>query len=298
MGKGMIELAPGHKQGFVVNIPVLVAGGIVGYGEVVSRGLALEKAGAVVVGPLMAQSRNGAGLPRIAETVGGLVLETGLQNRGLSSALSKFAKLWPRLGCPVVAQVAEADPRGLVRVIERLAGVSGVACLELLPLTAELETAQQMVRAAARVTDLPLWVKLALPTAVAWGPALVQAGASGLVVGQPPAGALGRGAAPGRVRGAGTLVRGGYYGPLAFAPMLERLAALAELQLPFALIACGGIHSVEQARQALGVGAQAVQLDTALWVEPALLGWLVDELAADAQAEAKRGKAGGPAGGR
>ncbi|HXF60249.1 MAG TPA: hypothetical protein VNK95_01450 [Caldilineaceae bacterium] len=280
----MIELAPGHKQGFVVKLPVVVAGGIVGYGEAAPRGLALEKAGAVVVGPLMAQSRNGANLPRIAETMGGLVLETGLQNRGLSSALGKFARLWPRLGCPVVAQVAEAEPRGLARVIERLAGAPGLACIELLPLTTELETAQQMVRAAARIADLPVWVKLALSTAVVWGPALVQAGASGLVVGQPPVGALSRGAAPGQVRGTGALVRGGLYGPLAFAPMLDRLAALAELHLPCALIACGGIHSVEQARQALAVGAQAVQLDTALWVEPALLGWLVDELAADEQA--------------
>jgi dihydroorotate dehydrogenase (NAD+) catalytic subunit len=274
----MIDLAPGHKQGLVVNHPVLVGSGVVGYGEIVPRGLTLSLAGATVVGPLLNQSRSGAPLPRIAETVGGLVLVTGLQNRGVNSVLSRFARLWPRLGCPVVVQVAEGEPRALSRLVERLAQVEGIAGLELILLTQEVEVAQQLVH-AAQSSDLPIWVKVPLAQAAAWAEALVEAGASGLVVGQAPPAALGRSPSPGEVRGVGALVRGGLYGPLAFAPMLERLAAVAALQLPCALIAAGGIHEVDQARQALAIGAQAVQLDTALWVEPALLGWMVAALA-------------------
>jgi dihydroorotate dehydrogenase (NAD+) catalytic subunit len=274
----MIDLAPGHKQGLVVGNPVLVGSGVVGYGELVPRGLELSLAGAAVVGPLLNQSRSGASFPRIAETVGGLVLAIGLQNRGVNSVLSKFARFWPRLGCPVVVQIAENDPRLLSRLVERLAPVKGITGLELMLLTQDVNVAQQLV-CAAQSGDLPIWVKLPLAQAADWAEALVEAGASGLVVGQAPPAALGRSPSPSEMRGVGALVRGGLYGPLAFAPMLERLAAVAELRLPCALIAAGGIHAVDQVRQALATGADAVQLDTALWVEPALLGWVVAALA-------------------
>jgi dihydroorotate dehydrogenase len=61
--------------------------------------------------------------------------------------------------------------------------------------------------------------------------------------------------------------------------MLAALAAVARLQLPCALIACGGIFTVDQVRQALAVGAQAVQIDAAVWVEPGLPVRLVEAFA-------------------
>ncbi len=281
----MIELAPGHKQGLPVASPVIVAGGTVGYGEVVPRGLALDQAGAVVVGPILARSRAGAPRPRLAETVGGMVLETGLQSRGAASALSKFARLWPRLGCPVVAQVADAEPRGVARVVDALAGLAGLVGIELLPLTSELAQVQRMVQHIATRSDLPLWVKLPLDRAAEWALALVGEGANGLVIGQPPVGMLARkdGATTHRVRGP-------LYGPGAMPLMLDRLAAVAELGLPCALLACGGIHTAAQAQQALDVGARAVQIDTAIWVEPGVVGWIAAGLAAQA---AEAGPQGG-----
>ena len=46
----------------------------------------------------MASSRAGASLPRVAQTVGGMVLETGWQNRGVSNAIARHGKLWPKIG--------------------------------------------------------------------------------------------------------------------------------------------------------------------------------------------------------
>ncbi len=56
----MIELAPGHKQGLPVNNPIWIAGGMVGYGEAVARGVNLTGLGGVVVGPILSSSRAGA----------------------------------------------------------------------------------------------------------------------------------------------------------------------------------------------------------------------------------------------
>lgn len=271
----MIDLAPGHKQGLPVNSPLIVAGGMVGYGEVVPRGLALDKVGAVVIGPIMARSRAGSPRPRLAETSGAMVVDTGLQNRGAASVLARFAALWPRLGCPVVAQIAEIEGRGVARLADQMAGLPGLAGFELLPLTGDLAQVQRMVRTLVARSDLPVWVKIPLDRAGDWPAALVDEGANGLVIGQPPLGLLARGqgdeARP---------VRGALYGPGTLPLMLERLASVAEQGLPCALIACGGIHTAAQARQALQLGAHAFEIDTAIWVEPAVVGWIVDGLAA------------------
>lgn len=262
----MIELAPGHKQGLPVENPVLIAGGMAGYGEAIPRGLLLQAVGALVIGPIMASSRAGAPLPRVAETNGGMVLETGWQNRGISNAIARYGKLWPNLGCPVVAQLVDVDARSMGKLAARLVSVPGIAGLELLPLTQDVELAARMVRSVVQASDLPVWVKLPLHEAVAWAKPLVEVGANALVVGQPPRGQLGSEASG--------IVSGAIYGPLAFAVMLPVLRALARLQLPAALIACGGIHTFEQMEQALDAGASAVQIETALWVEPALPNWL------------------------
>ncbi|NJN80884.1 MAG: hypothetical protein HC802_00365 [Caldilineaceae bacterium] len=61
--------------------------------------------------------------------------------------------------------------------------------------------------------------------------------------------------------------------------MYEALVAVVDLDLPAcALIACGGIHTEAQARAALVAGASAVQIDSAVWVEPGLPGRLAEAL--------------------
>jgi dihydroorotate dehydrogenase (NAD+) catalytic subunit len=263
----MIELAPNHKSGLPVTNPILLAGGTVGYGEARHSALATERLGAVVVGPILWQSRGGTSGPRLAELNGGFVLESGLQNRGVNAVLRHFTALWPRLGCPVIAQLADAQPDLLGKVADRLASVMELSGLELLiPRQANADRVQRLVQATTRVNDLPVWVKLPLEQSTALASAAVAAGAVGVVVGQPPIGA----GFPKTTHHEAKLLTGPVYGPLAFAPMLAALAEVARLQLDCALIACGGIFSAEQVRQALGVGAHAVQLDTAVWVEPGL----------------------------
>jgi dihydroorotate dehydrogenase (NAD+) catalytic subunit len=160
-----------------------------------------------------------------------------------------------------------------------LASAPGILGLELVPLTHDVEVAKRMVRCAVEGSDLPVWVKLPLVEAVAWAKPLVEAGANGLVAGQPARGQLGSEKSG--------LVSGGLYGPLSFALVLPVIRALARLQLPAALVACGGIHTFEQMLQALDAGASAVQIDTALWVEPALPNWLASEWAESQREKAK-----------
>ena len=275
----MIELAPGHKQGLPSTNPVWIAGGMVGYGEAVGRGLNLAEVGGVVIGPILASSRAGSARPRVAETPGGMVLETGWQNRGVSNVLARHSKLWPSLGSPVVAQLVDSDARSMGKIAARMGAAPGILGIEIVPLTDDVAVAARMVRIVVQSADLPVWVKLPLHDAVAWAKPLAEVGANGLVIGQPPRGQLGT-----EARG---LVSGALYGPLTFALMLPVLRAVARLQLPVALIACGGVHTAQQLEEALDAGASAVQVDSAVWVEPALPHWLIAAWQEQASARAR-----------
>lgn len=265
----MIDLAPHHKVGLPVKNPVLLAGGTVGYGEAIPPALDCKALGAVVVGPLLRHSTAGAAPPRMAELPGGMILTTGLQNRGVNDVIKRFARQWARLGVPVIVQVAEMRPQSLAFVLERLSTVTAVAGIELfLPGGTEPEQVRQVVQTAVQGTDWPVWVKLPPAEALLLASPAVEAGAAGLVIGQPPVGAALRSAQP---AGAPAMVQGALYGPIVFHLLLPVLLAVSKLDLPAALIACGGIHTVAQAHTALAIsGVCAIQIDSALWIEPGL----------------------------
>jgi dihydroorotate dehydrogenase (NAD+) catalytic subunit len=270
-----IDLAPGHKLGLVVENPLLLGAGSVGLGDNLHPELELAAVGAVIVGPVTAQGRAGAPPPRLAQLPGGMVLNVGAQNRGIDATLKHAGRLWARMGTPVVVQVAEWSAT-LVRLAERLSHAAGIAGLELLlpPDQTAAQTAASCER-LAQAADLPFWVKLpACPPEAMAGhvQAAASSGASALVIAQPPLGSAP--AWPG-----GPLVTGALFGPAIFAQTLYALAAVAALKPGLPLIASGGIHTLEQARAALSVGASAVQVDALAWIEPAEVGSMARLLA-------------------
>lgn len=261
MAEGAIELAPGHKIGLALAGPVMLAAGSIGYGEARHRELETARFGGVVVGPFTRRSRGGSQPPRMAETVGGFVRNVGLQNRGVSAAVRRYGQLWPRLGCPVIAQVADSEHRDAAETVERLSAADGIEGFELLcePDASEKELSR-LLEVVLLETDLPVLVKLPLARAAALAAAAVETGAAGVVVGSPPRGA--------GVRPDGQTVSGEMFGPGAFPIMLAALLEVKALALAGSLVACGGVHTRQQARDCLQAGADALQLDSLVWVEP------------------------------
>lgn len=271
----MIELAHQHKIGLSVASPFILGAGAIGIGDAIPKGLDLTCIGAAVVGPVSANSNGGADPPRLAHSSGGAILNAAQQNRGVGSVMQRYARLWERIGVPVVVQVADAQPGLLVRTTTRLREVAGISGFELLlPSDANAALVAVLVRACVASTEAPVWAKLPLSGACELARAAVGAGASGLVIGQAIVGASMRFYHGGEK----ALIRGDVLGPGAFAPMMVELAQVAALSLPSVLIASGGIHTVDQVRQALSAGASAVQIDSAIWVEPALPQQLYSEL--------------------
>lgn len=273
---GLVNLAPRHKLGLILANPVLLAAGVAGYGDATLPGLALGRLGGWVTAPVTRRPWRGD-LPQVAETTGGLLWRRGLWNPGVRVVLRDYGALWRRSRAPVIVHLAGEDSDELAAVAASLESTPGVAGLELdllSPFQDEiggLEEAAEQVLAVRAAADLPILARIPLSTSDEAVQALVELGTiDALVLAQPPAGLRYNAAA-------GTSFVGQLHGRTLTPLLAARLADLAGWAgLP--LVACGGIHTLDDALACLAVGAAALQIDTALWVDPLLPERIVEAL--------------------
>jgi dihydroorotate dehydrogenase (NAD+) catalytic subunit len=265
-----IELAPNHKTGLSLANPVMPAAGCFGFGLEYNRLIEMEALGAIVVGPVTGGPRRGAEPPRAVPIPDGVLLHTGLANPGVAAVVKRSARVWARSPVPVIVHVAGTSPDETQGCCQRLSGVEAVAGIELgLPDSAAGEDAAAIIQAARAATSQPLIVRL--PLALSMGGGLVRAGALCEVAVELGADALTVAAPPrGTAWHAERFVAGRIYGAFVLPQALHALRRVAELvQVP--LIGCGGIHCAKDALAFLRAGAVAVQVDAALWHDPACL---------------------------
>lgn len=263
-----VELAPRHKQGLTLASPVMLAAGVVGYGDALPPGLELTRIGAYVTAPVTRRPWQGQP-PRVVEVPGGVLWQRGLWNPGVRSVIRDFAGWWRRGPAPVIVHLGGHEPGDLAAVASILEQTPGVAGLEVdMPPAATpededpIDLAVTLVRVVREAADLPLLLRLPLHAGDEAVQAVLDAGVDALVLAQPPAGLVFDAAS-------GTTTRGGLHGPGLAPQIAARLAELAGWT-GAPLVACGGVHSVQDALTYLAVGAVAVQLDTAIWVDPGL----------------------------
>lgn len=277
-GSGLIELAPRHKLGLSLTNPILLASGVVGYGDVGVTGLDLSSLGGFVTAPVTRRATHGQ-RPQVIEIPGGLIWRRGWWNPGIRTVLRDQAASWRRSPTPVIVHIAGDEPDELAAVAEALERTPGVAALEVDLFAGQFdqdddlldERSAEWVTAIRAAADLPLLARLPLGVPDEAIELIVEAGVDTLVLAQPPTGL--------RLDPATSLpVRGGLHGPLAAPQIAARLADLATwVDVP--LVACGGVHRLEDALTYLSVGAQAVQIDTAVWIDPGLPGRIAAALA-------------------
>lgn len=265
----MIDLAPGHKIGLPLANPLMTAAGCFGYGPEYARLVDVSRLGAIVTNPVTLRPRRGPPQPRLAETPGGFILNTGAQNPGVRRVIQRYAGAWKRIGVPVIVHLAPDDPNDLSRTARALASTEAVAGLEVgVPDDASADEAGELV-AAASESELPLLAKLPMARATQLVAACLKAGTDALVIGSPPAGAV--------MHPSGQVVNGRLYGPSLHALTLRALLDVGPL-VDVPLVGCGGVHGIEGARAFLGAGAVAFQVDSAIFADPSVLIRLVEKL--------------------
>jgi len=260
----MIDLAPHNPYGLMLRLPVLTAAGCFGYGVEYARLADIAGIGAIVTRSTTLHSRRVARPPQLIETPAGLLAVGAWPNPGLARVIERHAPIWASWDTPVLLSVAGTTADEFAAFAAALEGIEGIAGLEL-NLTGHADTAARVVAATRAATQLPLLAKLPYlegnrQALAELARSVADAGADAIVaIGSPRGMAIDP--------QSGERVEGWLSGP-ALRPLALALVADLAAAVSVPLIGCGGIASVEDARQFLAAGALAVQVGAALLADP------------------------------
>ncbi|MCX7924652.1 MAG: dihydroorotate dehydrogenase [Fimbriimonadales bacterium] len=270
--------------------PVMVAAGTFGYGLDYRDLVDLTQLGAIVTKSLTLAPRMGNPPPRVAETPAGMLNAIGLQNDGVEAFILETLPRLREYGTPIVASVAGETIEEYVQVAMKLSRAEGVAALELnlscpnqarggMEYGVHPELTAQVVAAVRQATDLPLIAKLSpnVGDITPIAQAAVQAGADILCLINTVLGV----AVDARTRQFRLASKvGGLSGPAVKPIALYHLWRVRQSLPETPLIGVGGISSVDDALEFILLGAHAVQIGTANYVQPTLAQEVAQGLAA------------------
>jgi len=269
--------------------PIATASGCFASGREMDRFVDVGSIGAVVVKSVTKVPRQGLPTPRMVETPSGMLNAIGLQNPGVDRWLEDDLPWLVAHGATTVVSIAGDTVDDFAHVARRLRGVEGIAAIEVnlscpnvehrgLVFALDPSASAELIRAVARVADVPILAKLSADASdvVAVASAVVDAGADGLTLINT---ILGMAIDPvtGRAELANTY--GGLSGP-AIRPVAVRVVHQVHRALPdVPIVGCGGVRSVEDVVQFLRAGASAVAVGTGGFVDPFATETLRDGLA-------------------
>jgi len=268
--------------------PIIAASGTFGYGLEFAHLVDLRTIGGFVTKGLSLKPIQGSPAPRLCHTPSGMLNAVGLQNVGVRAFVAEKLPVLRKYDTPVLVNVFGYSPEEYGEVISILADAPGIAGYELniscpnvkeggIQFGGDPAMVSQVVSVARRSTaSRPLWVKLSpLVTDIrVIAKAAEEAGADGLTVANTyPAMSIDVKARRPRL-GCPT---GGLSGP-AIRPITLRLVWEAAKSVRIPIIGLGGIETVDDVLEYLSVGAAAVQVGTASFVNPSSIGGLAAEL--------------------
>jgi dihydroorotate dehydrogenase (NAD+) catalytic subunit len=264
--------------GIVLPTPVVVGAGCAGTGKELAAALDQRKVGAIVSRSVTVEPRKGSPTPRIAESPSGIVWDTGLQNPGVEAFVGSELPALAKGGAHVFVSIAGDSLEDYVRLTTALQGRPEVTALEVYlsgpdrevgrdVLGAHVDRAIEIVGAVARMSLIPVFAKLPASTElVTVAEGCVRAGAHGLtLLGPPPALAIAAGRLAPELGGVVGWLGGPALKPLTLRAVLELSRALPDVPI----MAAGGVRTGLDAVECLLAGASAVQVGTAMLLDPA-----------------------------
>ena len=273
--------------GLTLKNPVMPASGTFGYGEEYAPYLDLNRLGAIVTKGLSLNPKAGNPTPRICETVSGMLNAIGLQNVGIDVFIEQKMPFLEQFDSPVIVNFFGNTLEEYVAVAERLESIPGVAALEMniscpnvkhggIVFGTEAKAASEVVSQVRKKTKKPLIVKLTpnVTNIQVTAKAVEDAGADAISLINTLTG-MSVDVRTRKSRLAHTI--GGLSGP-AIRPIAVRLVHQVVQAVNVPVIGIGGISRAIDALEFLIVGAKAVQVGTANFVDPNAMATIIDEL--------------------
>ncbi len=296
LGNGPSSLAPVNLTATVGSVsfrnPVLTAAGTAGYGAELASYFPLDTIGAVVVKSLSADAWSGNPAPRVTQTSAGMLNSVGLQNSGVQHWIEHDLPKLRAANATIVASIWGFTIDDYERAATALRDVDGIAAIEVNVSCPNIEDRRHMfahsesgtasVIAAARRglgADRPIWAKLS-PNVTALtdiAQAAVEAGADALTLINTVMGMVIDIEQRKLALGAGG---GGLSGP-AIRPVAVRAIYETRKVLPdIPIVGAGGVARGVDAVELFMAGANAVEVGTATFYEPAAPARVLAELEA------------------
>jgi dihydroorotate dehydrogenase (NAD+) catalytic subunit len=272
----MVDLST-EFAGIRLKNPVITASGTFGYGEEFAQLIDLNQLGGLVVKGLSVTPMQGAAAPRLHETAAGMLNAIGLQNVGVEQFLaSKLPRLTSYDTC-IFANVFGQSTENYVRVVEVLNTGEGLAGYEIniscpnvkkggIVYGSDPAATYEVVKAIKQVSRRPVIVKLSpnVTDISVMARAAEDGGADALSLINT---LLGMSVdIETRMPRLGNLT-GGLSGP-AVKPVALRMVYQVVQAVRIPVIGIGGIRTAEDALEYLMVGAKAIEVGTANFLDP------------------------------
>ncbi len=257
--------------------PVMTASGTFGYGEEYADYVDLNKLGAIVVKGLSLKPRLGNPPPRIMETAGGMLNAVGLQNIGVEEFINEKLPYLKNFDVAVIANIYGETYTEYSKVAKKLSSVKGIHALEVnvscpnvkkggLSFGSDPKATAEVTRRVKAETNLPVIVKLTpnVTDIAAIAAAVEKAGADAVSLINTLTGmSVDLKTRTPHLKN----ITGGLSGP-AIKPVALRMVWQVVQRVSIPVIGIGGIMTAEDALEFLIVGAKAVQIGTANFINP------------------------------
>jgi dihydroorotate dehydrogenase (NAD+) catalytic subunit len=289
MPEGAPRLAVDVGGGLTLKNPVIAASGTFGYGVEFAGVTDLAALGAIVVKGLSLEPSRGHPAPRLVETAAGMMNAIGLQNIGIRAFIEQKLPALRVAGTAIVANCWGNVPEEFEEIAARLSETDGIAAVEVnisspnkrewgRIIATDPAMTREVVRAARRRCRIPLWVKLSpnVTDVTAFARIAEEEGADAVCLINT---LLGMAIDLDRRRPILANRTGGLSGP-AIKPVALRMVHDTARAVRIPVIGIGGIASGDDALEFLLVGARAVQVGTATFVDPRATERIARELAA------------------
>ncbi|WP_423127652.1 dihydroorotate dehydrogenase [Gaoshiqia sp. Z1-71] len=259
--------------------PVLTASGTCGFGEEISDFMDLTGLGGVVMKGTTLKHREGNDYPRMAETPSGMLNAVGLQNKGVDNFIKNIYPGIKNINTNFIVNVNGSTIEEYVELTERINELDKIPAIELniscpnvkeggMAFGVSCPSAAAVVKAVRAVYSKPLIVKLSpnVTDIAEIARAVEDQGADSVSLVNT---FLGMAVDAEKRKPVLSTVTGGLSGP-AIKPIALRMVWQVYQAVKIPVIGMGGIMNATDAIEFILAGASAVQVGTAIFIDPTI----------------------------